>query len=368
MYINFWYPICTSEELDQQSPRQVELLGVRLAAYRDSGGNARVLSDTCIHRGGSLGKGIVIDDCVQCPYHGWEFDGDGQCTKIPPMGDDKPPARAKVDSYPVDEKYGVVFAFLGDLPEAERPPLYEIEELGKEGWQISGPVVLEVPAYFERSIENGLDPLHNEFVHPGQGAPRVETDQIEMEDAKWGSRFVSNFSGYTQAENRLKVAQTSDTDTEGLRAGTWYHGPNTMVTEIHLPGNNSFVQHAYEAPISGNRTRIYLLSARNNTLGAENDQWIHDTYLKIAAEDVAILENLWPARTPDTPNKELMTPGDAPVIRYREYLKDWETRGWRIDQKTMQQEYDDTAWAIPCPARRESGNWVLDSVPLVGGG
>jgi len=368
MYINFWYPICTTEELDQENPRRAELLGVRLVVFRDSSGSARVLSDTCIHRGGSLAKGEVINDCVQCPYHGWEFDGDGQCTKIPPMGDATPPARAKVDSYPVDEKYGVVFAFMGDLPEAERPPLYEIEELGKEGWQISGPVVLEVPTYFERSIENGLDPLHNEFVHPGQGAPRVETDQIEMEDAKWGSRFVSNFNGYTQAENRLKVAKTSDTDTEGLHAGTWYHGPNTMVTEIHLPGNNSFVQHAYEAPISDTRTRIYLLSARNNTLGAENDQWIHDTYLKIAAEDVEILENLWPVRTPDTLTSELMMPGDAPVVRYREYLKDWEQRGWHIDQKTMQQEYGDTAWAIPCPARRESGNWVLDPVPLIGGG
>jgi phenylpropionate dioxygenase-like ring-hydroxylating dioxygenase large terminal subunit len=367
MYINFWYPLCTSEELDEQNPRRAELLGVRLVVFRDSGGNARVLSDTCIHRGGSLAKGKIIDDCVQCPYHGWEFDGDGQCTKIPPMGENKPPARAKVDSYPVDEKYGVVFAFLGDLPEAERPPLYEIAELGKEGWEISGPVVLEIDTYFERSIENGLDPLHNEFVHPGQGAPKIQTDQVDVEDSEWGSRFVSNFDEYTQAGNRLKIADTSDTETKGLHAGSWHHGPNVMLTEIHLPGNNSFVQYVYEAPISGNRTRIYLLSARNNTLGAEHDDAIHNTYLQIAAEDVAILENLWPLRTPDTLSNELMTPGDAPVVHYRKYLKDWEERGWRIDQKTMQQGYGDTAWAIPCPARRDSGNWVLDSVPLVGG-
>jgi phenylpropionate dioxygenase-like ring-hydroxylating dioxygenase large terminal subunit len=365
MYINFWYPVCTSEELDKDNPRRVELLEMRLVAFRDSSGSAHVLSDICIHRGGSLGEGKVTGDCVQCPYHGWEFDGDGHCTKIPPMGDSKPPARAKVDSYPVDEKYGVVFAFLGDLPESERPPLYEVAELGKEGWQISGPVVLEIDTYFERSIENGLDPLHNEFVHPRQGAPTVESDQIEVEDAEWGSRFVVNFGGYTQAENRLKVAQTSDTETEGLHAGSWHHGPNTMMTEIHLPENNSFIQYVYEAPLSSTRTRIYLVSARNNTLGAENDDWIHETYVKIAAEDVAILENLWPIRTPDTLTKELMTPGDAPVIRYREYLKDWEKRGWRIDQKILQQEYGNTAWAIPSPARRESGNWVLDPVPLI---
>jgi len=196
---------------------------------------------------------------------------------------------------------------------------------------------------------------------------RIESDQIEVEDAEWGSRFVVNFGGYTQAEKRLKVAQTSDTETEGLHAGSWHHGPNTLLTEIHLTGNNSFIQYVYEAPLSSTRTRIYLLSARNNTLGAENDDWIHETYLKIAAEDVAILENLWPVRTPDTLTNELMTPGDAPVVRYREYLKDWEKRGWRIDQKILQQEYGNTAWAIPCPARREAGNWVLDPVPLIAG-
>ncbi|MDP6435791.1 MAG: aromatic ring-hydroxylating dioxygenase subunit alpha [Gammaproteobacteria bacterium] len=365
MYINFWYPICTAEELDQENPRFIEMLGVRLVAFRDSKGGAHVLSDVCTHRGGSLAKGKVIDDCVQCPYHGWSFDGEGQCVAIPSMGDSKPPARAKVDSYPVEEKYGVVFAFLGNLPEAERPPLYEVAEVGQEGWQVSGPVVFEIDAYFERSVENGLDPLHNEFVHPAQGAPKIESDQFEVEDAEWGSRFIVNFGGYTQAEKRQKVAQTSDTETEGLNAGSWHHGPNTLLTEIHLTGNNDFIQYFYEAPLSPSRTRIFFISARNNTLGAENDDWIHETYLKIAAEDIAILENLWPVRTPDTLTKELMMPGDAPVIRYREYLKDWEKRGWRIDLKALKRGKGDTAWAIPCPARRESGNWVLDPIPLV---
>ena len=60
MYINFWYPICTAESLDEENPQRVELLGVRLVAFRDEAGTAHVLSDTCIHRGGSLGKGKVM--------------------------------------------------------------------------------------------------------------------------------------------------------------------------------------------------------------------------------------------------------------------------------------------------------------------
>ena len=166
MYINFWYPICTSEDLNENNPQRVELLGIRLAAFRDSQGNANVIADTCVHRGGSLGKGKLKGDSVQCPYHGWEFNGRGECTKIPSMEGKTPPGRAKVDGYPVQEKYGIVFAFLGDLPEAERPPLHEVAELDQEGWQFSGPLVFEIEGYYERSIENGLDPVHNEFVHP----------------------------------------------------------------------------------------------------------------------------------------------------------------------------------------------------------
>ena len=133
MYINFWYPVCTAEELTNEAPLPVQLLGQKFVAFRDSSGQAHVLSDTCIHRGGSLSHGKIEGDCVACPYHGWQFSGDGKCQHIPSEGDAKPPGRAKVDAYPTEERYGIVFAFLGDLPEEERPGIYEIEQFGAEG-------------------------------------------------------------------------------------------------------------------------------------------------------------------------------------------------------------------------------------------
>jgi phenylpropionate dioxygenase-like ring-hydroxylating dioxygenase large terminal subunit len=108
---------------------------------------------------------------VTCPYHGWEFNGGGHCIHIPSLGEDQhPPARAKVDTYPTEERYGILFAFLGDLPEAERPPIYDITEFDHPDWRANRLVVFEVDYYYERSVENGLDPAHNEFVHPKQGA------------------------------------------------------------------------------------------------------------------------------------------------------------------------------------------------------
>ena len=124
MYINFWYPILRSEDLGYDEPVKAKVLGCNLVAFRDQEGEAHVLSDTCTHRGGSLGGAWsagkaprIIDGCVVCPYHGWEFGGDGECKNIPSIGyGEKTPPRAKVDSYPVQEKYGIVFAFLGDEP------------------------------------------------------------------------------------------------------------------------------------------------------------------------------------------------------------------------------------------------------------
>ena len=133
MYINFWYPIIRSEDLGPDKPERAKVLGVNFVVFRDQEGRARVLSDTCVHRGGSLGGAWelgqnprVVNGCVVCPYHGWEYNGEGECTNIPSIGyGKKPPARAKVDAYPVQEKYGIVFAFLGDLPESERPRFWK---------------------------------------------------------------------------------------------------------------------------------------------------------------------------------------------------------------------------------------------------
>ena len=77
MYINFWYPIVRSEDLGYDQPEKVKVLGCNLVAFRDQDGKAHVLSDTCVHRGGALGKGWVKDGCVVCPYHGWRYGGDG---------------------------------------------------------------------------------------------------------------------------------------------------------------------------------------------------------------------------------------------------------------------------------------------------
>jgi phenylpropionate dioxygenase-like ring-hydroxylating dioxygenase large terminal subunit len=160
MFINFWYPVILSTDLTD-TPVKKRMLGLDFVVFRDAEGQAHCLSDTCVHRGGSLSGGKVKGDHIQCPYHGWEYDGKGDCKRIPSLGPDaRIPMRTNIDAYPVAEKYGIVMAFLGDLPESERPPMLEIPEFESADWRATW-IEYFVPINYERSIENGLDPAHN---------------------------------------------------------------------------------------------------------------------------------------------------------------------------------------------------------------
>lgn len=369
MYINFWYPIAQSEDVTNAAPHRTRVLSVNLVAFRDTNGVAHVLSDTCIHRGGALGAGKVKGDSVECPYHGWRFDGEGTCTRIPSLGDgEKPPGRAKIDAYPTQEKYGIVFAFLGDLPENERPPLYEIPEYEEEGWRANKLVVFEVDYYYERSVENGLDAAHNEFVHPKQGAPGMVQDfrnkPIDVQNMDgYGSKFMIPFE-QIKSQDGLLEGEIERKPTE-LKAGSGHFGPNVLITWLYLGGDNIFHQYFFEAPIDENRTRIFFVNMRKFMLDPEMDQKIIDINMEIAQEDIDVMKNLYPIRTPETLTKELLVPSDRPLVRYREFLKDWEKKGWRVDLKRLRELRGDVAVAVPSPRRRVEKNWVLDKIPLV---
>jgi phenylpropionate dioxygenase-like ring-hydroxylating dioxygenase large terminal subunit len=368
MYINFWYPVGRSGDVTDK-PASVRLLGLPLVAFRDSAGTAHVMSDTCVHRGGSLSKGWVKDDCIVCPYHGWRYEAGGRCKSIPSLGADaKLPARAKIDSYPVQEKYGIVFAFLGDLPEAERPPIYEIPEWDQPGWRATPIAILDINAYFERSMENGLDPAHNEFVHPSQGSPGLEPDYLKdglnLQDGEWGTRFFVSFEEKTHQESDLSGLRASKS---GVRAGSGSHGPNHLQTWINFSATNAFHQYFFEAPVDDSHTRIFFINTRNCMLDPKMDASAEAANLKVANEDIAVLTNLNPVRTPESNTREILLPTDQAVARYREYLRQWEARGWRIDLKKLRADAGDVAYAIPCPGRRETGNWVLETVPLLPG-
>ncbi len=364
MYINFWYPVCLTSDLAAGTPVRARIFGLPFVAFRGGDGQAHVLSDTCVHRGGSLSKGKVVDGRVACPYHGWQFDGSGRCALVPSLGPDGPvPARAKVDAYPVEERYGIVFAFLGDLPESERPAPYTVAEFGQPGWR-SDLVTMDVDVYFERSIENGLDPAHNEFVHKLQGNIRFRPERMKVTGDDLSSTVFVRMDPPKKGTTQLEHLR-NDEKPEDFGASSGHYGPNTLVTRISLSKENVFVQYFFEQPVDDSHTRIFFLNMRNCMLDEASDARLRQINVAIAQEDVAVITQLNPVRTPETSTKEVLVVGDECIGLYRKRLAEWERRGWRLDLAALRARAGDVAFAIPSPARRTSRNWVLDPAPLV---
>ena len=389
MYINFWYPIIRSEDLGYNQPEKAKVLGVNLVVFRDAKGEARVLSDTCVHRGASLGGAWsggnaprIVNGCVVCPYHGWEFGGDGACVNIPSIGyGTATPSRAKVDSYPVEEKYGIVFAFLGDLAEEERPPLLNVEEYGEAGWRANSILILEVNYNFERSMENGLDPAHNEFVHPTHGFSGMNRETYRVRDYDtedhrqgWGFWFTATMDTPPLPQQDSPTAKGAtpwgETKTEraDIVAGGGTYGPNAMATYINLTPEKMFRQYFFEQPVTENKTRIFFLNMRNFLLDPHHDGPIHARNKVIAQQDIDILLTMNPPRTPMTNTREVMMPADKAIVTYRKWLETFDNKGWRIDIDEFNRRNGiEHAFTIPSPARKTSGNWVLETLPLIAG-
>lgn len=380
MFINFWYPVVRSQDLGT-TPQRVRILAHDLVVFRDKEGKPAVLSDTCVHRGGSLGGGKCKGDgTIQCPYHGWRFNRDGQCVRIPSLGAKaKIPPRARVDSYPVEEKYGVVFAFLGDLEENERPPIMPVFEESDPAYR-STVITFDISYHYERSIENGLDPAHNEYVHPTHGySGEKEDTEYKVNDLEpsqnnpYGFGFMSTFDAPPLKNPIMRFARSQSGK---MQAGSGTYGPNQMWTYIHFSETKFMHQYMFEAPIDETRTRVFLVNFRNvlffkGGLLARLNNWldkkVNERNMVIASQDIVVVDKLQPRLTPPTTAKELLMPADKVILQYREKLDEFTARGWRIDMEALRRikEKGDVILAIPSPGRRTSKAWVLDTVPLV---
>ena len=153
-----------------------------------------------------------------------------------------------------------------------------------------------------------------------------------------------------------------------MKAGRGTYAPNIMPTYILLEPPKMFRQYFFEQPIDIDKTRIFFLNMRNFMLEPENDGAIHARNKVIASQDIAVLNEVYPRMTPTSNTKEVLMPADAPIATYREWLAKFDDRGWRIDwEEFSRRNGKQTAFAIPSPGRRESGNWVLEPVPLLPG-
>jgi len=124
----YWIPFLRSADVDSDGqPHRVRLLGEDLVAFRDSSGRVGLVDHACPRRGAPMVFARNEGDGLRCVYHGWKFSTDGQCQETPAEpGNAAMRARLRITAYPVRERNGMLWAYMGPDPD-RAPPLPELE-------------------------------------------------------------------------------------------------------------------------------------------------------------------------------------------------------------------------------------------------
>lgn len=160
---NYWYAVGWAANLESGQVMQITIWQQDIVVYRDREGQLHALENRCPHKGVSLDRGRVMGKHLACAYHGWEFDAQGHCVKIPYLPSEQPLPCAQVRSYPIQERTGLIWVFPGnpDRAHMHQPP--DMPEYGQSGW-LDIPVTGYFRAHFSICNENSMDVFHG-FLH-----------------------------------------------------------------------------------------------------------------------------------------------------------------------------------------------------------
>ncbi len=188
----YWHPVGTTADATD-TPRQVRALGEDLILFRDQSGRPGLVHPNCAHRGTSLYYGKVEERGIRCCYHGWLFDVHGHCLEQP-CEPDGGRARDKVRQpwYPVQELYGLVWAYMGPPDRKPVLPHYECLEVLDPGEFLEtndnsigggGPKI--IPCNWLQHYENLVDPFHVVILHSSFSGTQFVEQMAVMPQVTW---------------------------------------------------------------------------------------------------------------------------------------------------------------------------------------
>ena len=211
----FWHPAYRSEDVPVGRAKPARLLGEDFTLYRGEGGQIHAVGFRCAHRGTQMSTGWVEGETIRCFYHGWVYDGNGQCVEQP--AEPEPFCnRIKIKSYPVEDYLGIVFIYLGD---GDPPPLPRFR--GAESATLQVVETADWPFSFWNSLDNKQDYAHLPFVHQRGGArsdrnrdrdsyhswngfDMTKLPNVSFEETDWGYTAHQRYpSGVSQIEHIL---------------------------------------------------------------------------------------------------------------------------------------------------------------------
>lgn len=312
MIQNQWYAILPSRLVKLGQVVGVKRLSLELALYRDVTGTLGCVVDQCTHRGAALSAGLVKGDCIRCPFHGLEFNANGECTFIPANGkaSTEDISRYNVRHYPVREANDIIYLWYGDPEKAVAElPFFDSDvdasfvysEI-EDHWQ----------SHYSRCIENQLDVVHVPIVHYntiGRGNKTLIN----------GPRVIyENGVLRTSANNEVDVGQKPKPPSECTIKPTYldFRFPNLWLNHI----SDKVKVSIYFAPVDDENTILYIRFYNRitrirfvNALIAFVGKFANRV---IERQDKRVVITQKPKASALRSGEKLLA-GDGPIIQYR---------------------------------------------------
>jgi phenylpropionate dioxygenase-like ring-hydroxylating dioxygenase large terminal subunit len=321
--VDYWHPVAWSHELGD-SPRRTVLLDTVLVLWRDGSGSPHCFRDLCLHRGTALSLGTVEDGCLVCPYHGWAYAADARCVKIPQLDPTTPiPARVRATSYHCQERYGLVWACLGE-PAGDIPgfpewddPAYRHVPCPAYSWQTSAP----------RMVENFTDFGHLGYLHDGYLGTR--------DDLIVPPHRVSIDGRELHYELTMQVPNTNDqfavtnvANERGLQRNLYVLTlPHTIWLQCtYLDTGRHRTLYFAAQPRTENESTGYCYQSRDFDLDQPDAPYAEFQDM-LAEQDRVVVESQRPEQLPIQMSEELHLPFDRVAVAYRRALAGLGTGG-----------------------------------------
>ncbi|OYW46552.1 MAG: hypothetical protein B7Z08_07090 [Sphingomonadales bacterium 32-68-7] len=295
-FANVWTVVGPSAGLKAGALQPIMIAGERIVLFRDASGEPAALLDRCPHRGAALSLGRLRDGEVECPFHGWRFDGAGRNCGVPWNPE------AKLDTLsanplPIREIGGLLWVYTGPTAAGEPPDLATLREprirvtVQEETWA----------AHWTRAMENMLDVPHLPFVHGATIGRGMRASTGSRMDVRWVPH-----DGGAAIESAIGETRTARLN---------YLYPNAMELVIDPPGRMLRIL-AVCLPVGPRETRMIFVTMRDFARLRAADPLFRWSNRRIAKEDRAIIESSDPPEVPP-PSAERSVRTDAPTLAFR---------------------------------------------------
>ncbi len=258
--VNQWYMALPSKKLKPNKMISVEIMSEPILFFRSSTGLVSAIKDICPHRGIPFRFGRIVDDMVECHYHGWKFDGNGVCQNIPSLTPDQKLdcTKIKVKSYPVKELHGGLWIFIGDTNynplHAPQPPQLPDISLNAVPQLCE---VVEFPCHIDHAVIGLMDPAHGPYVHQSwfwRSSKSAYVKRKKFGPVDYGFQMKRHEPSKNSKAYKLLGGEPTTEITFRL--------PGTRLEHVQV-GNKSFYSLTALMPISENRTQVIQMAFWN---------------------------------------------------------------------------------------------------------